>query len=255
MSPLKKTVKFNSALAQFCEDEEDDVDLLALLEDFDHSELKSASPRPVALTQTVLTNESFDSGILFSGNDSLFDTSFNESPAIQTINPGFSAEVSKNVPKIDDQIEDDEILSLSSMLPADSAVLKSNYVPQLITPESFSLKQLEYNIKNINPSLALNSLSSLFTVDDPPRRLKGPAALMAQKIRKIGPATQITFIDGTGTEILGTLCNTDCKVHYGMIFILQDVRLFLAMFLTKVLSLGLCLQSYSWCEILEHYCK
>ena len=224
VSPVRKTVKFDSNFTQYNISDDEDDELFALLENIEQ-EKKEGSANVV--TQVALENESFDSGILFSGNDSLFDASFTENNTLKTIDPGMSLEVGLAKDGVDQSEAEDDIISLSSVYAATNSItMESKYVPKLMTTESFSLEKLAYNIKNINPTLALDPLSVLFGLDAP-RRLVGPAALMVQKVRKIGPTMQMTFIDGKGTEIVGTMCGNslpDCKVHYGMIVILQDVR-------------------------------
>jgi hypothetical protein len=242
VSPAKKSVKFDSNLTQYkISDGDDDDELFAMLESMDQENGEEVIPAVTcsksSVTQVILENESFDSGILFSANDSLFDVSFTESCTIQTINPGLS-NINNDQPIdfAENDGENDLILSLSSVFTAVNSVdSESKYVPRLITAESFSLDQLAYNITNINPTLTLDALSVLFSVESP-RRLTGPLALMVQKFRKIGPTFQMTFIDGIGTEVVGTIGNNslpECKLHYGMIFILQDVRILVQFLLTS----------------------
>lgn len=120
------------------------------------------------------------------------------------------------------------ILSLSQLTGrvhmVTGAAAEHRIVPHHMLPEGFALEQFLRNIASIAwPKLQVACASG--------SRIVGPFALLVKDFRLIGNSFQVKLLSASGEEVMGTLAclvlgKFQTKLHFGQIFILENVSVY-----------------------------
>lgn len=149
----------------------------------------------------------------FSPSDSLYNSSSVNSKLLPMIDMTTPQIFSQIPPQVNKTIE----------------VVSIDATARLLLPETFDLEDLRFNLRLINELIHLNPIEAIKSSSS--RKINFPLGLMLRDFRQMGTMAQLRLIDGSGSEIMGTLPfsvteELKFKLHFGLIFILIDVSWF-----------------------------